>query len=546
MFVRNRSLFLLLSIALGLSCSRSEKPAQPAAKQTATSQLPQDGGTLVRRLGADILTFNPVRVAGGFDRHVHKYLYTPIVYLDRDLQPVAGLAKSWKISPDGLTYRFELNEKATFSDGTPVHASDVVFTLRKIVDPTTNAPQLAGYFDELDLARTQVVADYTVDVAFRQPLASQLMHFADVFVIPERIYSKGDFNRDFNDRPVGSGPYKLVKRDPGKEIVIERRADYWREKPHIQTVVFKVIVDHGTAWNAVKLGQIDETIISSDTWHRERGSAALTPILDFQQFYTFGYNFIGWNNRQPLLADKRIRRALTMCVPIESIIRNLYHGTARAISGPFTPDEYAFNPSVPLIPFDPAEAKRIFASVGWRDRDGDGVLDKDGRKFVLQLLIIPGSASTTQFTQTVQAEMKKIGVQLDVRAMDGAASMQQVHAGNFDAVYLAWELDADPDPQSLFHSSQFPPRGQNVVFYSNPEADQLIDRARREMDPVKRKGLYWRLHQVLADDQPYTWTVQASTKYAINKRIRGIEISRGYGLFLWYPGEFDWSISQPN
>lgn len=507
-------------------------------------ELPQDGGTLVRRLGGDISTLNPVRAASGIDRNVHKYLYTPIVYLGPDHQPVAGLAKSWTISPDGLTYRFELNEKATFSDGTPVRAGDVVFTLRKIVDPKSEAPQIVGYFEELDLARTRAIADHTVEVGFRQPLASQLMHFADVYVIPEQTYSKGDFNRDFNDRSVGSGPYRVARRDPGKEIVLERRADYWREKPHIQTVVFKVITDHGTAWNALKLGQLDETLLSSDTWNREHANPALTRLIDFQQFHTFGYNFIAWNNRHPLLANKRIRRALSMCVPTESIIRDLYHGTARSITGPFTPEEYAFNPSVPPIRFDLVEAKRILAAEGWLDRDGDGVLEKDRKKFALQLLIISGSAATMQFGQAVQAEMKKAGVQLEVRAIDAAAFGKQIYAGNFDATYLAWVMDADPDPQSLFHSSQFPPRGQNFIFYSNPEADRLIDEARRELNPSRRKDLYWRLHEVLADDQPYTWTVQVATKHGFRKRVKGVSTSPGYGFFLWYPGEFDWWIQR--
>jgi peptide/nickel transport system substrate-binding protein len=541
--VRNPRLFLLLLLfAVGGACNRVEKPVQRARPDEKRAKSPQDGGTLVRRLVADIRTFNPVRTAGGYDVYVHKYLYTPVIYLDRYLQPAPGLAKSWRVSPDGLIYRFDLNEKATFSDGSPVRAEDVLFTLRKIVDPMSEASQLAGLFEQLDLTHTRTIDNHTIEVVFRRPLANQLIHFADVRVLPERIYGKGDFKRDFNDLAVGSGPYTLVRREAGKEIVLERRKDYWRERPHIQTVVFKIIADHGTAWNALKLGQIDETIISSDNWLREHKNPNFTSTIDFRRFYRLNYNFIGWNNRNRLLSDKRIRRALAMCIPTDSIIRDLFHGTARAVNGPFTPDEYAYNPSVPQIHFDPAQATRILSETGWIDRDGDGVLDKNGKKFALEMLIIPGSAATTQFAQTVQAETKKIGVQIEIRAVDGAATMQQVRAGNFDAVYLSWELDADPDPHSLFHSSQFPPRGQNFVFYSNPEADRLIDDARRELDPSKRKDLYWRLHQLLADDQPYTWTVQVSMKWGINKRLHGVAASPGYGLFLWYPGEFNWWI----
>jgi peptide/nickel transport system substrate-binding protein len=426
-----------------------------------------------------------------------------------------------------------------------VRASDVLFTLRQIVNPAVDAPQIANYFEELDVTRTRAIDDHTVDIAFRRPLASQLMHFADVFVIPERTYGHGDFNKDFNDLSVGSGPYRIASRERGKEIILERRADYWREKPHIQTVVFKVIADHGTAWNALKVGEIDETIISSDTWNREHTNPALTRTIDFRRFYTIGYNFIAWNNRRPLLADPRVRRALTMCVPIDAIVRDLYHGTARALSGPFTADEYAFNPAVPMVAFNPAEARRLFASAGWLDRDGDGVLERNSRKFALEMMVIQGSASSLQFAQAVQAELKKVGVQLDIRAADATAFTQQMRAGNYDAGFSAWELDADPDPKSLFHSSEVPPQGQNFVFYSSAEADRLIDAARQELDFSKRKALYQQLHQVLANDQPYTWTVQVSLKWAINKRLHGVATSAGSGLFLWYPGEFDWWVQQP-
>jgi len=105
------------------------------------------------------------------------------------------------------------------------------------------------------------------------------------------------------------------------------------------------------------------------------------------------------------------------------------------------------------------------------------------------------------------------------------------------------QIATDPDPYALFHSSQFPPRGQNFAFYANPEADRLMDAARRELDQSKRKDLYWRLHEVLAEDQPYAWVVQASAKWGINKRVRGVDVSPGLGLFLWYPGELGWWIA---
>jgi peptide/nickel transport system substrate-binding protein len=539
-----RRCLLLLLIGLSLfSCRRGERPS--AAELPILDDSPQDGGTLVRRLEADVVTLNPVRATSRYDRYLDHYLFTPLVYLDADLHPVPGVAKSWSVSDDGLVYTFELNPKATFSDGTPVLASDVVFTLRKIVDPTSEAAQIQGSFDELDLARTRAVDGDTVEVAFKQPLATQLTRFIDVMPIPEHVYGKGNFRDDYNDTPVGPGPYRLLKRVPGKELVLERRDDYWTTKPHIQRIVFKVIEDQSTAWNAMRRGDIDETFVSSDTWIRERTNPELTRTIDFQRFYTLSYNFIAWNERVPVLSDKRVRRALSMCVPIEAIIQDLYHGTARAMSGPFTPDEFAYNPSVPVVRYDPEAARRELAAAGWADSDGDGIAEKEGRKLTFDLMVFAGSASTKQFAQMVQAEMKKAGVAVEIAVTDTATAFERIRSGNFQAVYMSWDLDPDPDPFSLFHSSQFPPVGQNFVFYSNPEVDRLIEEGRRELDLAKRKALYWKLHEILADDQPYTWTIQVSSKWGISKRLRGVAVSRGYGLFLWYPGELGWWIAQP-
>lgn len=535
---------LALLLLLCLTCTKRETPAA-SALQPVDDTKPVDGGTLLRRLDVDIITLNPIVATSRYDRFIDNYLFTPLIYLDKDLQAIPGLAKSWDISDDGRVYTFELNEKATFSDGTPVRASDVVFTLGKIVDPKAEAVQIAGGFDLLDMAHTRAVDDSTVEVHFREPLASQLMHFNDVLVLPEHVYAKGDFRNDHAFTPVGSGPYKFVRHDAGKEVVVQRRSDYWAERPHIETVVFKVISDHSVGFNALRRGEIDESVITSDTWLRERSNPEITKKIDFKRFYTLNYNYIAWNTRNPLLADKRVRRAMAMCVPTESIIQDLYHGTARAMSGPFTPDEWAYNPTVPVIRFDPQEAKRMLASMGWLDRNGDGVLEKDGRPFEFDLMIMSGSTTAKQVAQMVQAEMKKIGVTMNVVMLEGSMAIQRLLAGNFEAAYLGMDLDADPDPYAIFHSSQAPPRGQNFSFYSNPQADALIERARREMNLSKRKELYAQIHQLLADDQPFTWIVQVSAKWGFNRRVRGVETSRGLGLYLWYPGELAWWIVEP-
>jgi peptide/nickel transport system substrate-binding protein len=211
-------------------------------------------------------------------------LFAPLLQYDKTLRPIGGVAESWQVSSDGRRYRFQLNDRARFSDGTAVRASDVVFTLRKVADPASGSIQTSSSFELLDLSQTRAVADRTVEVAFKEPLATQLTSFTDLFVLPEHVYGKGDFRSNFSDRAVGSGPYRFVRREVGKTITLERRAEYWSARPHIQTVVFKVISDHNTAWNALQRGAIDETLITSDRWSRVHDDPALNRTIDFRRF----------------------------------------------------------------------------------------------------------------------------------------------------------------------------------------------------------------------------------------------------------------------
>jgi peptide/nickel transport system substrate-binding protein len=538
-----RRFALLVVFALVVSCRREQAAV---VQQTATIDdlTPRDGGTIYRRLETDVAGLNPIIAANRYDRYVDTYLFTPLLRVDKNLNPAPGIAKEWKVAEDGRLYTFQLNEKATFADGRPVRASDVIFTLKKIADPTSEAIQIAGAFEHLDMTRTRAIGDHTVEIGFKQPLASQLVRFNDVMILPEHVYSKGNFREDFNSsNVVGSGPYKLVRRLPNREVVMERRDDHWETRPHIKTVIFKVVSDHGTAWNAVKAGDLDETLVTSDTWMREHNNPALKKSLNFERYYSRNYNYIAWNHRNPLFSDKRVRKALAMLMPIEPIVKDLYHGTARAMSGHFMPDEWAFNPDVPVIRYDPEGAKKLLAEAGWADRNGDGILDRNGKPFKFDLIIMQGNPVTRQLGQMVEAELRSVGIDMKLVLLDATMAIHRMFEANYEAIYGAWDLDPDPDPHALFHSKSIPPNGQNFVFYSNPEADRLIDAGRREMDQSKRKEIYHQLHAVLAEDQPYCWMIQASAKWAMTKRLRNVQNSRGFGFFGWYPGELDWWLA---
>ncbi|MEO8216545.1 MAG: ABC transporter substrate-binding protein [Acidobacteriota bacterium] len=524
-------------------CQQREPTAATAAQATSTAEagIPEDGGIVVRRLDAGLNTLNMAYIGSDSEKQVLSYILDPLVDVNKSLEVVPAIAESWEISPDGRVYTFHLDKAATFSDGKPVQANDVLYTIRLLANPATEAAQFSGYFDTLDQGLTKALDPYTVQIGFKAPRASQMLAF-NIGILPEHFYTKGNFKEDFSDRVMGSGPYTLTSWDRGKQIVLDKRKIYWRTKPFVDRVIFKVITDDTVAWKALKLGDIDESDITSDQWKFERSDALVQKAIDLRKYYTLGYNFIPWNEKNPILADKRMRRALSMCLDRTSIINNVYFGTARIITGPFTPDQWAYNSDVPAIPYDPQQARRILASLGFHDSDGDGWLDKDKKPLSLDLLVSAGNATSILQAQIFQDALKSIGVKLNVVRLDGATMIGRVIAGKYDGAMLAWNLDLDPDVYSYFHSSQVPPHGQNVTYYSNPQVDRLIEASRGEFDQKKRAEIYHQLHALLAEDQPYTWIVQVSLKWGVSRRIHGVELAGGLGPYEWFPGPYSWWI----
>jgi peptide/nickel transport system substrate-binding protein len=534
-----RRVFVAFLLILACAACRRETPQPPPPPPT-TTQVdagPRDGGRVVRRIRDDVDTMNYVLQTLEEERQVLAYLYDPLIDFDQNLNPIPGTVARWEILEGGKVYLLHLDPRATFSDGTPVLASDVVFTLHKILDE--DSIQFASWFENLDRERTVAVDAQKVRVVFTQPRAGQLLSF-NIGVLPEHVYGKGDFKKAA--KVVGNGPYVLKRRERNRSIQLERRADYWREKPLIQSVVFRPIADDSVSLKALQRGDIDVSYLSNDEWFRVKDEPAMKEKIDFITVWMDSYNCILWNLSDPLFNDVRVRRALAMAFDRQSVIDRLYHGQARPVTGPFTPDSWAADPNVANIDYNPQGAAALLSSAGWSDSDSDGVLDRNGSKFSFALLIPTGSKSTADQAQVYQESLRSIGVAMEIRALDSSAYFEQMTKRNYQAALTAWVNEPDPDPYGLFHSSQIPPNGFNVVGYTSAEADALMERARTELDPARRAEIYHELHQVLARDQPYLFMVQVGSKWAVNRRVQNVKVAKGVGLFLWWPGPNAWWV----
>lgn len=535
--MRRFAFSLVLAAALLGGC-RNETPEPPPAQPKPSSALaPQPGGRLVRRIELDVNTLNYVLHTEEEERQVLAYLNDPLIALDQNLNPIPSLAAKWEVSPDGLVYTLHLDPRANFSDGTPVKASDVVFTLNRIM--TEESQQFSGWFEALDREQTKAIDERTVSVVFKEARVPQLLSF-NIGVMPEHVYGKGDFAK--NEQVVGTGPYVLKKRERGRSILVERRENYWREKPLIDSVLFRVISDDKVAWNAMLRGELDASRINNEIWWREKDKPEVRAKVAFHNIWTLSYNCIIWNVEDPLFDDARVRRAMAMSFDRRTIIDKLYHGQARPVTGPFTPEQWAYNEEVLPIELNPQAASALLASAGWVDADSDGVLDREGRQFAFTLLIPSGSATTRDQALVFQEALGRIGVKMEIASMDGAAFFDRVLQRNFQAASMAWVNEPDPDPYSLFHSTQKAPEGLNIAGYVSAEADELMEQGRTEFDPARRRDIYHQLHDIIARDQPYLFTVQVAFKWVVSRRVQNVRVSKGLGLFLWEPGPFAWWI----
>jgi peptide/nickel transport system substrate-binding protein len=526
--VTKLTLLFLIAILFALpsaGCRReeavpSEAPIPPGMEQPVGE--PVDGDWIVRRLEAGPKTLNPFTARDEYQFIVNEYVYESL--LDRDkktLEVVPKLAESYTISGDHLEYTFKLRRDVKFHDGTPMTARDVQFCFERIKDPKVDAAHLRNY--HRDVESIEVIDDYTVRFKCKEPYWLALEFVGGFAIMPRQVFEKGDFNNHPNNRhPIGTGPYKFVKWETGREIVLERNDNYWAEKGYPDRIIFKIVVDDTVALQLFKRGDLDVCErLSPEQWIRQTQGAEFERKAYKLAYDHFGYYYIGWNMRRPFFSDKRVRRAMTHLIDREGIVTSLIHGLGTIVTGNFYVNGPVYDHSIEPWAHDPAEAERLINEAGWVDHDGDGIRDKNGVKFSFEFLISSGSSYAEQLGTILQEDLKKVGIEMSIRRLEWATFAEQVHDRKFEATTMGWGMDIEGDPFQVWHSSQAD-KGSNYVGFINAEADEIIEKGRREFDKEKRRAMYRQLHAILHEEQPYTFFYCPQDLTVIDRRFQNV------------------------
>lgn len=520
-----RLAFALAVAWAALSCSRAA-PKGPSGQDT-----------LYRHLMGDPATLDPTTTNEELGMRVEELIFKPLIGIDRERRFVPALALSWAASSDGLVYDIRLDPKAKWEDGSPVTSGDVSFTIERVRDPKVPAGNWRAGFE--DVAAVETPDANTVIVRFQRPDAQRLFAF-NLPIVSAAAYASG---ADVDRKPVGSGPYRLENWSVNQTLTLRRREDVPAAAYPFAKVVFRTIPDPAVRFQAGVRGDLDEFIITRDQVPVAQKSSdflAKNRLVKVPQFLTVTVVF---NCRNPILADARVRRGLTMAWPRAEIARRLYPPDgATLLSGPYPPGVPEDASDVRPPPYDPQASARLFDAAGLT-MGPDGFRRRGGKRVSFELLYATASTIYRNIAEILRDSYSKVGVELVLRPLDWAAYTQHFAAGEYDlAPWADTPLPPKIDPRGSYHSSQFPPNGQNTGFYKNPEADRLMDAAEREMDEGKRLELYRQVYRLLAADPPADFLWDADQYWGISRRIQGVETS-SFGLFHFVPGPLAWRPS---
>ena len=504
------------------------------------------------------------------------------------------LAEYWQISPDGLTYTIKIKEGVTWHPYTDpitrekiaakeVTADDFIFFWDTINNQEIPCDPIRTYFKLVK--NIEKIDRYTFKIIWKEPYALSRGISLTLTPLPRHYYrpdpnwTDSEFAAQMitskrNQFLIGCGPYYLDRWIKGQSLTLKRYEGYYGPKPYIKEIRYKVMPESNIQLVELKKGGIDLMGLTPEQWVKETNSSEFktvtpsieTAIADSQawnklkeagktpknyQLEKFQYEsaatswfFIAYNQQDPMFQDKDVRTALTMLTDRSRIMQDVRFNFGKIIAGPFVGASPYIDPAVKPYEFDPAKARELLARSGWTDTDNDGLLDKDldgdGKREPFEYsLIIPNTGTTArQIGAIVQANLKSAGIQLDLTPIEWSAFIDKLDNKAFDACILGWTGVLDPDPYQVWHSSQAGKKqSSNFISFKNPEADRLIEEARRSTDPEKRKKLLREFYRLIHEQQPYTFLYSDIKLRAQNKKYYNNVVYR-LGMdddFVWIP-----------
>jgi peptide/nickel transport system substrate-binding protein len=513
-----------------------------------------DEETLVRYVLGEPRSLNPIFAVFWEDLYLSSALFEAVVTRDVRMRPTWNrtLVEEGDLAADLRSATVRLRPGLRWQDGEPFTAADVRFTWEAILDPSV--PAASYQHTAAKIEALEAVDDRTLLYRFRDADVTNLGALAFP-IIPRHIWdvpaerakdptlrSSEYFNHYGREEIVGSGPYRFVESVPRDRVVVERWDDQPdpAQRPAFKRIVFRAQPDRNLALLLFKKGELDDYLLTPQQF------ATQTDDEEFRRFGVKGWGPVGrwgricWNmdGSNPFFTDVRVRRALAHAYDMDRVIRDVTYGVYQPSAGIFGPGSFGYDPSVERLAFDLDRARALLEEAGWLPDAEDGwrYREIDGKRVKLSFeLSLPQTfADGVKMADIYREDLRRIGVEMTTVVRENAVHEERLAHREQQAHADAVEVTGDPDTWAVFLASKSYRQGRNYGGYSNAQVDDLFERGRRELDPVKREDLYRQIHRLTYADQPYMMMWQYAELRAFSKRIRGVELAPS-GALLFQP-----------
>jgi peptide/nickel transport system substrate-binding protein len=555
------SLYLFFIIGCGKNNNNTTQNYIDTTLYTVDTADAVDGDWIIIRVIADAQGLSPLTTNDASSTEMQGYMYETLNNIDPiTFELIPFDAQLPEISEDHLSYTYQLKKNVTFADGKSMTGADIIYSMKCIKNPYVDDAALRNYYESVKSVELVNNDPYKVRINMSKPYWRAIYSNGSFIIMPKHILdpdNKTDgmtwdqlvnFNtaaknpeirkyadflntQEVSRNPkylIGTGPYIMDNWKTGQEVTLVRNKNYW-DKEHIPSyvnrIIFRTIQDNSASTVAAINNEIDaEYVIVPYDFYVSLKDAAKYHLRKAQPDEP-GYGYIAWNENSPLFNNKNVRLALSYMVDRKNIIDKVIYGDAVEIQSPvFYRYKKYLNADLPIIPYDPQKAKQILSDQGWKDSDGDGVLDKviDGKKtdFKFTFLIYP-SPVRKQILLVVIDDLKRIGISAGLQELEWSVYLDKLKRHEFDATLGAWALSVlPPDPFQIWHSSQSQGEGSNFISFKNAKSDSLIELYRNEFDENKRIALMKEWQKLIYDEQPYTFLWSSKGRYIYNVRFK--------------------------
>jgi peptide/nickel transport system substrate-binding protein len=477
----------------------------------------------------------PLLASDSPSHNIAGLVYNGLVKYDKDMKIIGDLAESWEVSTNGLVITFHLRKGVKWHDGQPFTVADVLYTYQVTVDPKTPTAY-AGDF--LKVKKVSVLDAYTFRVTYDKPFAPALISWGNSILPRHLLFGKDITKSPLSRHPIGTGPYKFKEWVAGQKIVLISNPDYFEGRPYIDGFITRIIPDMATMFLELRAQGISMMDLTPLQYTRQTENNLFKENFKKYRYLGFKYVYLGYNLKNPLFTDKRVRQAISHAINKEEIISGVLLGLGKAATGPYKPGSWAYNGNVKIYNYNPQKARQLLADAGWMDTKGTGILEKDGKPFVFEIVTNQGNDTRQKCAEIIQRQLKDVGITVKIRILEWSSFVTDfINKRRFDAVILGWSVSLDPDAYDVWHSSKTAPEELNFMSYNNPKADEMLEKGRSTFNQKLRKEYYDRFQEILAEDQPYTFLYVPEDLIIISSRFRGIEpapVGLDYNFIKWY------------